>query len=68
MISDYVYKRENDKISISEDGRSAVVELEVFESMSVRGQTIKAKTLEKVFIEIIDGELLVTQLDAYIKM
>ncbi len=68
MISDYVYKRENDKISISDDGQSAVVESEVFESMSVQGQTLKAETHEKVFLEIIDGELLVTQLDGYIKM
>jgi hypothetical protein len=68
MASSYEYKRENDKVKISDDGQSAVVEADIIETMVVQGNRMRSTTHEKVTIEIIDGQLLVTHLDAVVRM
>jgi hypothetical protein len=60
------YRCENVKISISDDSRSAIVETDVIERIVVEGQDVRTKTHEKTVMEIIDGKLLVTTLDAVV--
>jgi hypothetical protein len=67
MVSNYEYRRENQVVKISDDMQSAVVETDVIESMDLLGNRIKTSTHERVVMEIIDGELLVTKMDAKVK-
>ena len=67
MVSNYEYSRENEYITIDDDMQSAVVETDVIESMDLLGTRIKTKTYERVVMEIIDGALLVTRMEAEIK-
>ena len=67
MVSNYEYRRENEVIRISDDMLSAVVETDIFESMNIFGNRIKTTTHELVVMEIIDGNLLVTKMDAEVK-
>jgi hypothetical protein len=60
------YKRENDKITISDDKRSAITETDVIEVMVIGGKETRTTTHERAVLEIIDGKLLVTHLDAVI--
>ncbi len=68
MVSNYEYRRENQVVRISEDMQSAVVETDVFESMDIFGNRVKTSTHESVVMEIIDGNLLVTKMDANVKV
>lgn len=68
MVSGYKYKRENDRISISDDGQSANFEADIIEELETQGKKIKAITREKVVMEIIDGKILVTKMDGETKM
>jgi hypothetical protein len=65
--SSYTYERQNEKIIISDDGQSAHVETDIFEVITVKGKTVKQKAHEKIDIEIVNGELMVTKFEAYIK-
>jgi hypothetical protein len=60
------YKRENDKITINDDKRSAITETDVIEVMVIEGKEARTTTHERAVLEIIDGKLLVTHLDAVI--
>jgi hypothetical protein len=60
------YQCENVKITISDDSRSAIVETDVIERIVMEGQDVRTKTHEKTVLEIIDGKLLVTSLDAVV--
>ena len=67
MVSNYEYRRDNEVIRISDDMLSAVVETDIIESMNIFGNRIKTTTHERVVMEIIDGNLLVTKMDAEVK-
>ena len=67
MVSNYEYRRENEVVKISDDMKSAVVETDIIEVMELFGNRIKTTTHERVVMEIIDGNLLVTRMDAKIK-
>lgn len=60
------YRRENDKITISDDKQSAITETDVIEVMLIDGKEMRTTTHERTVLEIIDGELMVTHLDAVI--
>ncbi|MEW6418469.1 MAG: hypothetical protein AB1480_10155 [Nitrospirota bacterium] len=60
------YRHENDRITISDDGRSAIVETDIIEYIVMEGKETRTTTHEKTVIEIIDGKLLVTYLDAVV--
>lgn len=64
MTSHNEYRHENEEIKISDDGQIAVVETDVIERYVVQGQTINTTTHERVTLEIVDGEILVTRIDA----
>ena len=64
--SHHEYQCENVKITISDDSRSAIVETDVIERIVMEGKDIRTKTHEKTVVEIIDGKLLVTSLDAVV--
>lgn len=65
----YDYKRENDEIKkISDDGQVAVVETDVIENYVVQGKAINTKIHERVTLEVVDGEILVTRIDAFMRM
>jgi hypothetical protein len=64
--SHHEYRYENVKITVSDDSRSAVVESDVIERIVMEGKDIRTKTHERTVIEIIDGKLLVTSLDAVV--
>jgi CTP:phosphocholine cytidylyltransferase-like protein len=69
MTSDNEYSRENEEIiKISDDGQVAVVETDVIESYVMQGRTIHTTTHERVTLQIIDGEILVTRIDAFMRM
>jgi hypothetical protein len=60
------YRRENDNITISDDEQSAITETDVIEVMVIDGKETRTTTHEKAVLEIIDGKLVVTHLDAVI--
>jgi hypothetical protein len=62
--SHHEYRCENIKTIISDDSRSAIVETDVIEHIVMDGKDIRTKTHEKTVVEVIDGKLLVTSLDA----
>jgi len=65
----YDYRRENDEMKkISDDGQVAVVETDVIESYVVQGKAINTKIHERVTLEVVDGEILVTRIDAFMRM
>jgi hypothetical protein len=68
MTSHNEYRRENEEIKISDDGQVAVVETDIIESHVIEGQTVDSETYERVTLEIIDGHILVTKIDAFIRM
>jgi hypothetical protein len=68
MISHHEYRRENEELKISDDGQVAVVETDIIERHVVHGQTVDTTTYERVTLEIIDGQILVTKIDAFMRM
>jgi hypothetical protein len=60
------YRRENDKITIREDRRSAQTETDVIEAIIIGGQEIRTTTHQTSVLEIIEGKILVTSIDAVI--
>ena len=65
----YDYRRENDEIKkISDDGQVAVVETDVIESYVVQGKAINTKIHERVTLQVVDGKILVTRIDAFMRM
>jgi hypothetical protein len=60
------YRRENDTIIISNDKRSARTETDVIEVITMYGKQIRTTTHEISVLEIIDGKILVTSIDAVI--
>ncbi|OGW36558.1 MAG: hypothetical protein A2Y97_03350 [Nitrospirae bacterium RBG_13_39_12] len=67
MTSHYEYKCENEKITISDDRQSAVVETDVVEVMVIQGQRNETTTHEKTTLEIVDGKILVTKIEGNIR-
>lgn len=67
MTSRYEYSHENDQITISEDKQNAVVETDVIESYVCQGQSVNTKTHERITLEIIDGKILVTEIEAFME-
>jgi ketosteroid isomerase-like protein len=67
MTSHYEYKCENEKITISDDRKSAVVETDVVEVMVIQGRRNQTMTHEKTTLEIVDGKLLVTKLEGTVR-
>lgn len=68
MTSDNEYRRENEEIKLSDDGQTAVVETDVIESYVLQGETIHTRTHERVTLQVVDGEILVTRIDAFMRM
>ena len=66
--SDNEYRRENDEIKLSDDGQVAVVETDVIESYVMEGRTINTTTHERITLQVVDGEILVTRIDAFMRM
>jgi ketosteroid isomerase-like protein len=67
IMSHHEYRRENEEIKISDDGQVAIVEGDIIERHVVQGQTMDTTTHERVTLEIIDGNILVTKIDASIR-
>jgi hypothetical protein len=69
MTTNYEYRCENDEIiKISDDGQTAVVETDVIESYLLQGEPIYTRTHERVTLQVVDGEILVTRIDASMTM
>jgi hypothetical protein len=68
MATNYEYGYENEKIKLSDDGQTAVVETDVIESYVLEGRTINTETHERITLQVLDGEILVTRIDAYMRM
>lgn len=65
----YDYSRENDEIKkISDDGQVAVVETDVIETYEVQGKAINTKIHERVTLQVVEGKILVTRIDAFMRM
>jgi len=67
MTSQYEYRHENEEIKISDDGQIAVVEADIIESYVLQGKTINTTTHERVTLEVVDGEILVTRIAAFMR-
>jgi len=69
MSTDNEYRRENEEIiKISDDGQTAVVETDVIESYVMGGRTIHTSTHERVTLQVVDREILVTRINAFMSM
>jgi hypothetical protein len=62
------YRHENETITIREDGKAATVESDLIEYIVMGSKEIRSTTREKAVMEIIDGEIMVTVLDAVVTM
>jgi len=68
MTTDYEYRLENEEIiKISDDGQTAVVETDVIESYVMEGRTIDTSTHERITLQVVDGEILVTRINAFMR-
>ncbi len=63
----YEYQQENTGIKIRDDGKTAIVETDVIEHIVLNGIEERTITHEKVVLEIIDRQKVVTVLDAAVK-
>lgn len=63
----YEYRRENTIIKIRDDGKEATVETDIREHIVLRDREMRTITREKAVLEIIDGKLLVTVLDGFVR-
>lgn len=63
----YDYKQENTIIRIRDDGKTATVETDVFEHIVLNGIEGRTITHEIAVLEIVNGHIVVTILDASIK-
>lgn len=69
MATDYEYRLENEEvIKISDDGQTAVVEADAIESYVLDGRTINTSTHERITLQVVDGEILVTRINAFMRM
>ena len=69
MTTDYEYRLENEEIiKISDDGQTAVVEADVIESYVLHGKTIDTSIHERITLQVVDGEILVTRINAFMRM
>jgi len=66
-ITQYDYQQKNTSISIRADGKTAAVETDVVERIVMDGIEGRTITHEKVVLEIINGHIVVTALDASVK-
>ncbi|MFZ5906337.1 MAG: hypothetical protein ACOYVJ_02865 [Nitrospirota bacterium] len=66
-LSHYEYEHDNDQITVAPDGRTAITETVVTEVLVVDGQESRTTTREKVYLEIVDGEILVSRIDGTIR-
>ena len=62
----YKYNRTNLKISLT--GNKALITADIFESMTVQGQTISGATKEEVTVELINGNPRITKIVGYTRM
>jgi hypothetical protein len=65
MAIQYDCRRENERISVDEEGLETVW-VDIRESMTMQGRTIRTATQETVTLEGVDGEILVTVLEAVV--
>jgi hypothetical protein len=65
--SRHEYRRENETIAIRKDGKNAVVETDVIELVVMDGLEHRTTTHEKAVMEISDGKIAVTALDAVVR-
>jgi hypothetical protein len=65
-LTRHEYRRENDIITVSNDKRRALVEMDIMEVIVIGGKEMKTTTHEKTVMEIINGTILVTQIDAMV--
>jgi len=69
MTTDNEYRCENEEIiKMSDDGQTAVVEMDVIESYVMGGSTVHTSTHQRVTLQVVDGEILVTRIDAFMRM
>jgi hypothetical protein len=69
MATDYEYRLENEEIiKISDDGQTAVVEADVIESYVLNGRTVNTSAHERITLQVVDGEILVTRINAFMRM
>ena len=67
-VRDYDYDRINTSIVMNGDGRSAVVESEIVESMTINGRRIDSITHETSQIEVRDNGILITAITGISEM
>jgi hypothetical protein len=60
VAKDYRSVRTNEKISI--EGDQAIITADVAETMVIEGREISSRVRERATVELIDGELMLTQL------
>jgi ketosteroid isomerase-like protein len=64
----YEYHIANKKITISEDGKSAFTEADVTEVLEMDGKRTESPSHQKTFLEIVDGKIVATKLDATLEI
>jgi hypothetical protein len=61
------YMHQNDKITIGNGGVTAIAETDVAEVLVIDGQERRTITHERAVLEIVDGEILVVQIDGVVE-
>jgi hypothetical protein len=57
QLNNYTYSRQNTRVKIAPDGRTAIVTEEISESMTFNGQTIRTLSSEVASLAIEDGKI-----------
>jgi len=66
QYGNYKYNRTNPKISLT--GNKALITADIYESMTVQGQTISGNSKEEITVELINGNPRITKIVGYTRM
>jgi ketosteroid isomerase-like protein len=62
LTENYTYQRSNEKINLSTDGKTAIVEADILEKGTLNGQVMITRTHEVATLELRSGAVLITKI------
>jgi hypothetical protein len=63
----YQLERKNVRLKVYEDGQSATITSNLYETLTIRGGTLRAVSTEVTYLTLREGKLLITSLDSAVR-
>lgn len=64
----YEYDRQNTRVTISKDGKTAMVTADLYETLTIAEGTIQSVTAEIAIFKLRDGKILITSLEGKLRL